>query len=141
VRAEKYVHPCHQRFGLELEVLRLPKVDGCVASAMAAGRGCRAVLLRLTYLAIVNVLAMLPLLLMSDRAKDVEILALRHQLTVLERQLHGERPRFAPADRAWLAALLHRLPRGVLRRIRLLVRPDTMLRWHRDLLARRHARI
>jgi putative transposase len=40
-----------------------------------------------------------------------------------------------------LAALLHRLPRAVLRRVRLLVRPETVLRWHRDLLARRHARV
>ncbi|HZI77799.1 MAG TPA: hypothetical protein VFD73_27915, partial [Gemmatimonadales bacterium] len=43
------------------------------------------------------------------------------------------------ADRAFLAALLHRLPRGVLGRFRLLVRPETVLRWHRDLLARHHA--
>jgi putative transposase len=60
---------------------------------------------------------------------------------VLERQLHGEKVRFAPADRAFLAALLHQLPRDVLRRVRLLVRPETVLRWHRDLLARRHARV
>jgi transposase InsO family protein len=53
--------------------------------------------------------------------------------------LHGEKIRFAPADRAFLAALLHRLPRDVLRRIRLLVRPETVLRWHRDLVARQHA--
>jgi hypothetical protein len=38
-----------------------------------------------------------------------------------------------------LAALLHRLPIDVLRRLRLLVRPDTVLRWHRDLIANRHA--
>jgi hypothetical protein len=100
-----------------------------------------AVLLRLTYLAIVNVLVVLRLSSMSESAKDVEILVLRHQIGVLERQLHGDRPRFAAVDRAWLAALLHRLPRGVLHRVRLLVRPDTVLRWHRDLLARGHARI
>jgi putative transposase len=47
-----------------------------------------------------NALAMLRLLPMSDRARDAEILALRHQITVLERQLHGEKIRFAPADRA-----------------------------------------
>jgi transposase InsO family protein len=82
---------------------------------------------------------MLRLLPMSDRDKDIEILALRHQITVLERQLGQERVQFAPADRAFLAALLHRLPRNVLRRLRLLVRPDTVLRWHRNLLARRHA--
>jgi hypothetical protein len=39
------------------------------------------------------------------------------------------RPRFLPSDRAFLAALLHRLPEDVLGRFRLLVRPDTVLRW------------
>lgn len=62
---------------------------------------------------------------------------MRHQITVLERQLGNDRPRFDPSHRAFLAALLHRLPRDVLRRLRLLVRPDTVLRWHRDLIARR----
>ncbi|MGW7410810.1 integrase, partial [Streptomyces sp. NPDC054833] len=86
-----------------------------------------------------NAFAMLRLLPMSDRDKDVEILALRHQITVLERQLGGDRPRFRPSDRAFLAALLHQLPRDALRRLRLLVRPDTVMRWHRDLIARHHA--
>lgn len=58
---------------------------------------------------------------MSNRDKDAEILALRHQITVLERQLGAERVRFSPSDRAFLAALLHRLPSRVLRRIRLVV--------------------
>jgi hypothetical protein len=94
------------------------------------------------YLGVTNALAMLLRLLpMSDRAKDAEILALRHQITVLERQLQGVKVRFTPADRAFLAALLHRLPRDVLRQIRLPVRPETVRRWHRDLVARRHARI
>jgi hypothetical protein len=61
----------------------------------------------------------------SDRDKDVEILVLRHQIAVLERQLDKIRPRFSPAGRALLAALLHRLPRDVLRRFRLLIRPET----------------
>jgi hypothetical protein len=51
----------------------------------------------------------------------------------------GQRVRFEPADRAWLAALLHPLPRPTLRGLRLLVRPDTILTWHRELIARRHA--
>jgi putative transposase len=97
------------------------------------------VLLRLAYLGVTNTFAMLRLLPMSDRDKDVEILVLRHQITVLERQLGKEKPRFDASDRAFLAALLHRFPRDVLRRVRLLVRPDTVLRWHRDLVARRHA--
>ncbi|MEV4140914.1 hypothetical protein AB0J72_53220 [Dactylosporangium sp. NPDC049742] len=97
-------------------------------------------LLRLAYLAVTNAFAVLRLLPMSDRDKDVEILALRHQITVLERQLGKEKVRFDASDRAFLAALLHSLPRDVLHRVRLLMRPDTVLRWHRDLLARRHAR-
>ncbi len=95
-------------------------------------------LLRLAYLGVTNAFALLRLLPMSDRDKDVEILALRHQLTVLQRQLGTEKVRFDASDRAFLA-VRHRLPRTVLRRVRLLVRPDTVLRWHRDLLARRHA--
>lgn len=96
-------------------------------------------LLRLAYLGVTNVFAMLRLLPMSDRDRDVEILALRHQITVLERQLGKEKVRFDPSDRAFLAALLHRLPMDALRRVRLLVRPDTVLRWHRNLVAHRHA--
>jgi putative transposase len=97
------------------------------------------VLLRLAYLGVTNAFAVLRLLPMSNREKDVEILALRHQLTVLERQLGTEKVRFNASDRAFLAALLHRLPMNMLRSVRLLVRPDTVLRWHRDLVARRHA--
>src|SRR3954452_23686950 len=67
-------------------------------------------LLRLAYLVITNAFALLRLLPGSDRDKDVEILALRHQLAVLHRQLDGQRVHFDPADRAWLAALLHQLP-------------------------------
>lgn len=95
------------------------------------------VLFRLAYLCMTNALALLRL---SDRDKDAEILALRHQIMVLERQLHGDRIQFTRTDRAGLAALLHPLPRTVLNHLRLLVRPETVLRWHRDLIARRHAR-
>lgn len=48
--------------------------------------------------------------------------------------------KFASEDRAVLAALLVPLPRQVLHRLRLLVQPDTVLRWHRDLIKQRHAR-
>jgi transposase len=96
-------------------------------------------LLRLVYLGMASAFAMLRLLPMSDRDMDVEVLALRHQIAVLERQLNGQRVRFDAGDRAFLAALLQGLPPEVLRRMRLLVRPDTVLRWHRDLVARRHA--
>jgi hypothetical protein len=92
------------------------------------------VLLRLVYLSVTNMFALLRLL-ASDLDKDTEILVLPHQITVLQRQLGGTRPRFSPSDRAFLAALLYQLPRGLLDRVRLLACPDTMLRWHRDLLA------
>src|SRR5918911_1510787 len=96
-------------------------------------------LLRLAYLGIANAFTLLRLLPGGDRDEDIEILSLRHQLAVLQRQLDGPQVRFEPVDRAWLAALLHPLPRPTLQRRRLLVRPDTVLKWHRDLIARRHA--
>lgn len=95
--------------------------------------------MRLAYLTVTNTFAVLRLLPMTGREKDAEILVLRHQITVLERQLDGARVRFTGPDRAMLAALLHRLPSDLLRRMRLLVRPDTVLRWHRDLIAGRRA--
>ena len=95
--------------------------------------------MKLAYLAVTNVFATPRPLPMTDRDKDAEILALRHQISVLKHQLSGQRIRFTPGDRAFLAALLHHLPKDALRRMRLLVRPDTILRWHRDLIARRHA--
>lgn len=94
-------------------------------------------LLRLAYLTATNAFAFLRLLTMSDRDKDIEILALRHQLLVLQRQV--SKPAFTDTDRAVLAGLLHHLPKDKLRHLLLLVRPDTILRWHRDLLKRRHA--
>jgi hypothetical protein len=81
---------------------------------------------------------MLRLLPRSDRDRDAEILALRHQIGVLQRHLGPQKIRFEPADRALLAALLHPRPRPILRGLRLLMRPDTILRWQRDLIAGRH---
>jgi putative transposase len=60
------------------------------------------VLSRLAYLTVTNTFAVLRLLPMSDRDKDTEILALRHQIGVLERQLGREKVRFSPGDRAFL---------------------------------------
>jgi hypothetical protein len=54
------------------------------------------VLLRLAHLGVTNVFALLRLLAVSDPDKDVEILVLRHQITVLERQLGKTRPRLLP---------------------------------------------
>jgi putative transposase len=69
----------------------------------------------------------------SERAKELEILVLRHELQVLRRQIR--RPRLRSADRALLAALGQLMPRN--RRRSFLVQPATLLRWHRDLVRRR----
>jgi transposase len=70
----------------------------------------------------------------SEREKEIEILLLRHQLRVLERQV--ARPALTPADRALLAAFSRVLSRQAWRRSSL-VTPATLLRWHRELVARR----
>ena len=93
----------------------------------------------LAYLTVTNTFAVLHLLPASDRAKDTEILVRRHQIAVLERQLGGKKARLTLPDRALLAALLHRLRPQTRRRMRLLVRPGTVLRWHRNLIRKRHA--
>jgi putative transposase len=69
------------------------------------------VLLRLAYLGVTNALALLRLMPMSDRDKDTEILVLRHEIAILQRQLGAQRPRFDPGDRVLLAARQHRLPK------------------------------
>jgi putative transposase len=95
--------------------------------------------LRSPYLALTSVVTLIRLLPMRDVDKNVEILALRHQLAVLQRQT--DRPRLTPPDRAFLAALLHRLPRPTLRQLHLIVSSDTVLRWHRALLRRHHTKM
>ena len=70
---------------------------------------------------------------MDAVAKDAEILVLRHQLTVLRRQ--AARPRFTWSDRAILSVLARLVPRE--RWAAFLVKPETILRWHRALVRRR----
>jgi transposase InsO family protein len=70
---------------------------------------------------------------MDGMAKDAEILVLRHQLAVLQRQV--ARPRFTWSDRALIGALARLVPRE--RWASFLVTPETILRWHRALV-RRH---
>src|SRR5438034_1277980 len=66
-------------------------------------------------------------------ANEIEIAGLRHQVAVLSRQV--ARPRYTPADRMLLATLAKLLPRE--RWPVFLVAPSTLLRWHRELVARR----
>jgi hypothetical protein len=89
------------------------------------------VLSRLAYLTLCRSIQLLALLARGDAAKDLELLVLRHQLSVLRRQV--PRPRLEPADRALLAAVSRVLPRS--RWSCFLVKPETLLRWHRRLVA------
>jgi putative transposase len=85
------------------------------------------------YLVLRQVLQLIVLGMHSDRAKEIEILVLRHQVAVLRRQV--KRLDLEPADRAVLSALARLLPRP--RWSTFLVTPATLLRWHRSLIARK----
>jgi transposase InsO family protein len=89
------------------------------------------VLSKLAYLTLCRSIQLLVLLVRGDAAKDLEILVLRHQVAVLRRQV--PRPRLKPADRALLAAVSRLLPRS--RWSCFVVKPGTLLRWHRRLVA------
>ena len=85
------------------------------------------------YLAVRSQFRLIVLLARSDRSKELEILVLRHELAILRRG--SRRPRLESADRALLAALSRALPRPGWTTFS--VRPETLLRWHRRLVARR----
>jgi putative transposase len=68
----------------------------------------------------------------GERSKELEILVFRQALAIVRRQV--KRPRFTPEDRLLLAALSRELPRHSWPAF--LVRPETLLRWHRLLVAR-----
>jgi hypothetical protein len=91
--------------------------------------------LRLLYPLFCQALRWLALLARSSAAKNAELLMLRHEVAVLRRQV--ARPRVDWADRAVLAGLARQLPRPTRRG--LFVRPETLLRWHRDLVRRRRS--
>jgi putative transposase len=91
----------------------------------------RCVLSKFAYLTLCRSIRLLALFVRGDAAKDLEILVLRHQLGVLRRQT--PRPTLEPVDRALLAAISRVLPRA--RWSCFFVTPETLLRWHRRLVA------
>jgi putative transposase len=78
--------------------------------------------LRFVFLLVTRLAPWLQLSRREEAWKTAEILILRHQLAVLQRR-QLRRPELNRADRALLAALT----------------PDTILRWHRDIVRRRWA--
>jgi putative transposase len=91
------------------------------------------VVLAVLYWSLRRLLELVVLAFRSEREKDMEILVLRHQLQVPERQV--ARPELCPGDRALLAAFAVCCPRRAWGSF--LVTPATLLRWHREPVARR----
>jgi len=85
------------------------------------------------YLAFVRILQLVRLFGRDNGELAVEVVMLRHEVAVLRRQV--DRPALRPSDRALLAGLSRLLSRA--RRWRFFVQPETLLRWHRDLVRRR----
>jgi putative transposase len=94
--------------------------------------------LRFVFLLITRVASWLRLSRREEEWQTAEILILRHQLAVLQRRQPG-RPNLNWADRALIATLLAVIPQARRQGLRLLVTPDTGLRWHRDIVRSRWA--
>jgi len=85
------------------------------------------------HLASVRILQLLRLLRLDRDKLAIEVVMLRHEVAVLRRQV--ARPALRPADRALLSGVSRLLGRR--RRGGFFVQPETLLRWHRDLVRRR----
>jgi transposase len=97
--------------------------------------------LKLIYLIVFRVVSVLGLSRRESWWKDAEILMLRHQLAAAQRERPRAHSRLTWPDRAWLALLAGTLPVERLAAMRLIVTPATILRWHRDIVRRRWARV
>ena len=97
--------------------------------------------LKLVFLVVTRAVSVLGLSQREAWWKDAEILMLRHQLAVALREQPTAHSRLTWPDRAWLALLAGTLPAGRLAAMRLMVTPATILRWHRDIIRRRWARL
>ena len=94
--------------------------------------------LRFVFFLIMRLTSWLRLSQREETWKTAEILILRHQLAVLQRR-QPRRPDPNWADRALITTLLGVIPKTRRRGLRLLVTPDTIVRWHRDIVRRRWA--
>ncbi|HTP16355.1 MAG TPA: hypothetical protein VMK13_11015 [Streptosporangiaceae bacterium] len=94
--------------------------------------------LRFVFLLVTRLAAWTRLSRREEFRKDAEILLLRHQLTVLRCQPCTQ-PKPSWADRALIATLLSMIPRVCRANLPMIVTPDTVLRWHRDIVRRRWA--
>ncbi|MGA2829825.1 MAG: hypothetical protein ABSF03_27360, partial [Streptosporangiaceae bacterium] len=97
--------------------------------------------LKLIFLVVTRAVSVLGLSRREAWWKDAEILMLRHQLAVALRERPGAHSRLTWPDRAWLVLLAGTLPAGRLAGLRLIVTPATILRWHRDIVRSRWARL
>src|ERR1035441_6231530 len=96
--------------------------------------------LKLVFLIVTRAVSLLGLSRRESWWKEAEILMLRRQLAVAEREHPRAHSRLTWPDRAWLALLAGTLPIGRLAVMRLIVTPGTILRWHRGIVRRRRAR-
>jgi hypothetical protein len=97
--------------------------------------------LKLIFLIVSRTVSVLGLSRRDSWWKDAEILMLRHQLAVAQRERPRAHSRLTWPDRAWLALLAGTLPVDPLAAMRLIVTPGTIMRWHRDIVRRRWARV
>jgi transposase len=97
--------------------------------------------LKLTFLVVSRAVSLLGLSRREAWWKDAEILMLRHQLAVAQRERPRVHTRLTWPDRAWIVLLAGTLPIERLAGMRLIVTPGTIMRWHRDIVRRRWARL
>jgi putative transposase len=90
--------------------------------------------LRLIFLIVARGVSLLGLSRREEWWKDAEILMLRHQLAMAQREMPRAHARLTWPDRAWLALLAGTVPAERLAAMRLIVTPGTIVRWHRDIV-------
>ena len=133
---------CHLGVCAEEAAGQYPRL--AVGGGGPRGRPCdefRLVGLKLIFLIVTRVVSVLGLSRRDAWWKDAEILMLRHQFAVALRERLRVHSRLTWPDRAWLALLAGMLPADWLAPMRLIVTPATILRWHRDIVRRRWARL